>query len=92
MEKYLIKKLGARYYQDGFGLNIEMGGYHNKDISLEQRQRISERVSGCGNPMYGRSGINSPNWGNAYKVNQYDLFGNFIRTWTSAREIGKKPE
>ena len=40
-------------------------------------------MTGKGNPMYGKNGINS----NRYStVNQYDLKGNFIKTWNTITE------
>ena len=87
MEKYLIKKLNSTYYEGGYGVNIELGGYDVKIISDEQRIEISKRVSGKNNPMYGRSGELSPAWGKCYKIVQYDLDGNFIKIWDSARQV-----
>ena len=60
-EQYWIK------YYDSFynGYNSTFGGEGTlgRQFSDEERERISRRVSGTGNPMYGRSGKLAPNYG-----------------------------
>ncbi len=52
-------------------------------VYQHQKIALSKRMTGKGNPMYGKNGINS----NRYStVNQYDLKGNFIKTWNTITE------
>lgn len=51
-----------------------------------QRKKLSEKIKGNKNPMFGKKGILHPNHS---KVNQYDLNGNFIKTWNTINEAQK---
>lgn len=53
----------------------------------EWKMRLSKSLSGKNNPMYGRCGKNHPR---AKTVEQYDLNGNLICIWGSAREASRE--
>ena len=57
------------------------------EITDEQRQYISKRVSGENNPMYGIKGEKHPR---ARRIIQYDLNNNFIRYWDYIRQAAKE--
>ena len=57
------------------------------EITDEQRQYLSERVSGENNPMYGVTGTKHPR---ARKIAQYDLDNNFIRYWDYIRQAARE--
>lgn len=72
-EKELIKLYKSD--QRKFGYNIESGGIaNNKEVSDETRKKLSDINIGV------NKGFKSPV---AKKVFQYDLQGNFIKTWYS---------
>jgi len=54
-ERELIKKYKSN--DDKYGYNLETGGNLNKEISEKTKKKISKRVSGKNNPMYGRSAM-----------------------------------
>ena len=51
-EKELIQKYKS--YDDKYGYNLELGGNLNKEISEETRKKLSKKLSGKNNPMYGK--------------------------------------
>lgn len=64
---------------------------YKKHLSEDIKRKISEGMRGKfvgeKNPMYGKSGKDSPT---AKSVEQYDLDGNLIRVWGSARQAAKE--
>lgn len=59
----------------------------------EMRENMSERMSGEGNPMYGKhhseESIRKSAEGHKKTIYQYDRDGNFIREWDSATDAAK---
>ena len=82
-------------------ISIALKGRH---FSEEHKRKISEAQMGQKNHMYGKKqseeakekirlhNINHPSRGAfpSRRVNQYDLNGNFIKTWNSVGEIKRK--
>lgn len=52
-EKELIQQYKS--YDEKYGYNLELGGNINKEISEETRKKLSKKLSGKNNPMYGRT-------------------------------------
>jgi group I intron endonuclease len=57
-----------------------------KVSSEETKQRLSESKKGDKNPMYGKNGEKNHN---SKKIYQYDLDGNFIRSYEACEEAGR---
>lgn len=62
-ERYWIEKCKSNNKQHGF--NSESGGHDNKTLSVEHKAKISVKVKGSKNPMYGvhRMGEDNPFYG-----------------------------
>lgn len=60
-EQYWIQYYNSFY--NGYNSTLGGDGTLGRHFSDEERERISERVSGKGNPMYGRKGELAPNYG-----------------------------
>lgn len=109
------KKLIAEHKsnQREYGYNISLGGdFSTKGLhcnlgtkrTLEQRENQSKRLKGLyagkKNPMYGKRGILSPNYGIKHTeeqrmkiskpVYQFDLQGNLVKKWFGVREAESK--
>lgn len=66
------------------GYNIANGGNCAGTMSESTKQKIAEGRMGKDNPMYGKTGSKHPN---AKKINQYDMNGKYIKTWSSGVDI-----
>ena len=64
-----------RYSNDNFNKYPIEKQYN---ISFEHKKILSEKIKGNKNPMFNKKGNLHPNHS---KINQYDLNGNFIKTW-----------
>lgn len=69
-----------RYIDEDFNKYPTTTQYNITDY---QRQSLSRRMTGTSNPMYNVKGVMHPNHS---KINQFDLNGNFIRTWDTMIE------
>lgn len=109
-EKDLISQYKSN--QRRFGYNISLGGdFSTKGLhcnlgikrSEETKEKLSQinkgRFAGEKNPMYGKRGVLSPNYGKhlteeqraklSKPVYQFDKKGNFIKKWFGIREASK---
>lgn len=59
--------------------------YNGNTNNIEPYKK--KRLTGEDNPMYGKYGIKNPG---SKPINQYDLDGNFIKTWSNAREASRE--
>lgn len=73
-ERYYIKQYKTLSPN---GYNLSDGGQDHNTISEEGKRRLSERHMGINNPKCGK------------KILQYDLDGNFLNSFGSAREAGR---
>ena len=51
-EKELIQQYKS--YDEKYGYNLELGGNLNKEVSIETRKKLSKKLKGKNNPMYGK--------------------------------------
>lgn len=105
------KKYGYNQCEGG---NVTTGYHHTKLAKEKMSLYRKGKYSGENNPMYGRKGELSPNYGKHFteehkrkiseakkgvvcdfmkklfkQIDQYDLDGNFIKTWESISSIEK---
>lgn len=88
-EIFWIKKLNTLYPH---GYNLTDGGRAN--LTQEQKLRMSERVTGQKNPMYGKYGILNPFYGRIHSVEskakmRQSSIGKKIHSETSKLRIGE---
>lgn len=60
------------------------GKKHTEETKAKQSAAMKGKLVGEKNYLYGRTGDKHPR---SRKVNQYDLQGNFIRTWSCIKEV-----
>jgi len=82
IETEYIKKYDA--VKNGWNININGRNCIGTPMREEVKKKISIANSGKNNGMYGKFNEKNPT---SKKVYQYDLEGNFIKEWASAREI-----
>lgn len=82
-EKELIQQYKS--YDEKYGYNLELGGNLNKEVSEETRKKLSKKLSGKNNPMYGRimsdenkkkmsirnKGKNNPMYGKSARIGKH---------------------
>jgi len=69
---------------NGWNVNINGRNCIGTPMREEVKQKIGASNKGKNNGMYGKFGKLNPN---AKKVYQYDLEGNFVKEWDSARSV-----
>lgn len=62
----LISLLESNDCEKGYNITKGGSGINGFSHSEETKRRFSEMMSGKGNPMFGRTGINSPHYGKKY--------------------------
>lgn len=82
IETEYIKKYDA--VKNGWNIDINGRNCIGTPMREEVKKKISIANSGKNNGMYGKFNEKNPT---SKKVYQYDLEGNFIKEWASAREI-----
>ena len=81
----LIKKYKSN--NSNYGYNIENGGNSVGKLNEETKIKIGNANRGKNNGNYNKKGKLNPL---SKKVNQYDLNGNFIKTWHSMSDVERE--
>lgn len=92
-EQYWIDKTTAFDRNIGYNNSPTAGNSIGVKHSEESKRKRSERISGNGNPFYGKKhsedSIKSMSESSSKPIYQFDLQGNFINEWIGATEVQK---